>query len=70
MDSVGEKYSKFFPKIFERQNLQNQKISDLYNDDNKSNYSNNPKDIFKSAKNLMKNFTPRTQLPKLLIFCA
>ena len=36
-------------------------------DDNKSKYSNNPKDISKSAKKCMKHFAPRRQLPKLLL---
>ena len=30
--------------------MQNQTISELYTDDNKSKYSSNPKEIFKSAK--------------------
>ena len=30
--------------------MQNQKISELYTDDNKSKHFSNPKDIFKSAK--------------------
>ena len=52
----GEKYSKAFSKVLERQNLQNQIISELY-----------PKDIFKSAKKIVKHFKPRRQLPKLLL---
>ena len=44
----GEKCSQIFLKVLEIQNLQNQTISGLYNDDNKSKYSRNPKDIFKS----------------------
>ena len=46
----SEKCSKTFFKVFERQNLQNQTISEFYTDDNKSKYSSNPKDVFKSAK--------------------
>ena len=46
----GEKCSKTFFKVLERQNLQNQTISELYTDDNNSKHSSNPKDIFKSAK--------------------
>ena len=33
------------------QNMQNQTISDLYADDNKSRISNNPQDIVKLVKN-------------------
>ena len=47
--------------------MQNQTISELYTDDNKLKYSSNPKGIIKSAKTFMKNFTPRIQLPKLLL---
>ena len=46
----GKKCSNAFFKVLERQNLQNQTISELYTDDNKSKYSSNPKEIFKSAK--------------------
>ena len=46
------KYSKSFSKLLERQNLQNQTISNIYNDDNISKHSSNPK------KNI-KTFTPR-----------
>ena len=45
----GEKCSKTFFEVLERQNMQNQTIFE-YNDDNKSIYSSNPKDILKSAK--------------------
>ena len=48
----GEKRSKTLFKVFERQNLQNQTISEFYTDDNKSKYSSNPKDIFKSVKKI------------------
>ena len=48
----GEKYLKKFFRVIDRQNLQNQTISDLYTDDNKSNYSRNPKDIFNFAKRI------------------
>ena len=53
----GEKCSKTFFKVLERQNMQNQTIFELYNDDNKSKYSSNPKDILKSAKKIMKLYT-------------
>ena len=34
--------------------MQNQAIFELYTDNNKSNYSSNPKDILKTAKKLWK----------------
>ena len=46
---------KLFFKILERQNMQNQTIFELYTDDNKSEYSSNPKGILRSAKKIMKN---------------
>ena len=45
-----KKYRKTFLKVFERHNLQNQIIFELYPNDNKSKYSSNPEDIFKCAK--------------------
>ena len=45
-----EKCSKTFFKVLEGRNMQNQTISELYTDDNKSKYSSNPTDILKSAK--------------------
>ena len=39
----------------------------VFTDDNKSKYSSNLKDISKSAKKFMKNFTPRRQLAKLVL---
>ena len=39
-----------------KQNIQNQKISQLCNDDKKTEHSSNPNDIFKSAKTFMKKF--------------
>ena len=51
-DLEGKKSVKLFFRLIDRQNLQNQTISDLYTDDNKSNYSSNPKDIFNSAKRI------------------
>ena len=46
--------------------MQNQTILELYTDDNKSKYSSNPKDILKSEKKIMKNYTP-SELPQLLL---
>ena len=48
----GEKCSKIFFKVLERRNMQNQTISELYTDDNKSKYSSYPRDILKPAKKL------------------
>ena len=50
MAAEGEKCSKTFFKVLARQNIQNQTISELYTDNNKSKYSSNSKDILKSAK--------------------
>ena len=44
-----KKWSKTVLIVLKKQNLQNQTISELYNDDNKSKYSSNPKDILKCA---------------------
>ena len=52
----GKKCPKTFFKVLERQNMQNQRIFELYTDDNKSNYSSNHKDILKFEKKIMKNF--------------
>ena len=65
-EQESKKCSKTFSKLLERQNVQNQIIYELYTDDNKSKYSSNPKNIFKSAKKFMKNLTLRRQLPNLL----
>ena len=54
MGAGGEKWSKSFFKVLERQNLRNQTMFELYADDNKSKYSSNPKEIFKSAKGIWK----------------
>ena len=59
----GEKGSKTFFRVLERQNMQIQIIFELHTDDNKSKYS---KDILKSAKKIMKNSTP-SKLPQLLL---
>ena len=48
-------------QVLERQNLQNQMNSKLSTDDSKSKYSTN------SKKKEKKNFTPRRQIPKLLL---
>ena len=45
--------AKLFSKyLLQRQNMQNQKISEFYTDDNKSKRFSNPKDILKSAKKI------------------
>ena len=55
----GEKYTKTFLKVLERQNMQNQTIFELYTGDNKLKHCSNPKDILKSAKKIMKKSTQR-----------
>ena len=64
----GEKCSKSFFNVLERQNMQNQTISELYTDDKKTKYSNNPvetkyfnnpQDILKSAKIFYKDLYTR-----------
>ena len=52
MKLEGEKFPKSFFEVLKRQNMKNETIFELYTDDNKSKYSNNPKDILKSAKKL------------------
>ena len=47
-DLEGEKCSKTFFKVLERQNMQNQTISELYTDEQKSKYSSNPNNFYSS----------------------
>ena len=47
--------------------MENQTISQLYTDDKKSKYSNNPKDILKSAKNVYENLYIRENVSKSAI---
>ena len=54
-------------KVLERQNMQNQTISELYIDDNKTKYSSNPKDILESAENFYEKLEhQRPRFPNLL----
>ena len=48
----GRKWSKTFFKVLEIQSVQNQTISELYTDDNKSKYSRNCNNILKYAKKI------------------
>ena len=69
-DLEGDKCSKAFFKVLERQNLQNETKSESHADDNRSKYSSNPKDIFKSAKKFYeklytKETTSKASLAKL-----
>ena len=57
----GEKGSRTFFRVLERQNMQIQIILELYTDDSKSIYS---EDILQPAKKYMKNSTP-SKLPQL-----
>ena len=63
----GEKGSKTFFRVLERQNMQIQIICELHADDNKSKYS---KDILKSAKKYEKLYTKQTSTAKFLNFLA
>ena len=46
--------------------MQNKTIFELNSDDNKSKCTSNAKDVFKSAKKIMKNSTPN-KVPQLLL---
>ena len=63
-DLEGEKCSKSSFRILERQNMQNQTISELYTDDKKSKFSSNPEDILKSAKKIYENLYTRKKVSK------
>ena len=65
MGAGRRKMLKIFFKVLERQNLQNQTIFELYTDDNKSKYSINHKEIFKSAKKKRKLYKTLNQGPNL-----
>ena len=56
-DGSGErKMLKKIFALFERQNMWNKTISELYIDNNKWKYSSNSKEILKSTKNLHEKF--------------
>ena len=61
-DLEGEKCSKSFINILERQHMQNQTISELYTDDKKSKVSDNPKDILNSAKKIYENLYTKEEI--------
>ena len=63
-DLEGEKWSQIFFKILERQNMQDQTILELYTDDKKPKYFDNPKDILKSAKKFYENLYTRENVPE------
>ena len=63
-DLEGEKCSESSFRILERQNMQNQTISELYTDDKKSKFSSNPEDILKSAKKIYENLYTRKKVSK------
>ena len=58
----GEKCSKTFFVVLERQNMQNQTMFKLYSHDNKSIYSTNPKDIPKSEKKIYEKLYTKKNL--------
>ena len=63
-DLEGEKCSKSSFRILERQNMQNQTISELYTDVKKSKFSSNPEDILKSEKKIYENLYTRKKVSK------
>ena len=65
LEAGGQKIPQTFLEGLERQNMENQTISKLYTDDNKSKYSSNHMNILKSAKKI-RNSAPRA-LPELLL---
>ena len=58
-DLEGEKCSKIFFKVLERQNMQNQTISELYVDDKKSKSVSNIKTFLHLRKISMTTFIPK-----------
>ena len=54
-DWKGKKCCKTFFNVLERHNMQNQSIAELYIDDKKNKYSNDPKDTLTSAKSFYEN---------------
>ena len=50
-----------------KDNMQNQTVSELYADDNKTKYSSNPNDILKSVENFYEKVYTKRQRQKLLI---
>ena len=66
-DLEGEKCSKNLFQILERQNMQDQTISELNSDDKKSKYSYNPKDKLKSAKKNYENLFTRESVSESAI---
>ena len=62
-----EKCSKTFFRILEKQNMQNQTISEVYIDDDNSDCSSNPKDMLKSEKTFYEKLTLKRKFPKLLL---
>ena len=65
--SDGKKCSKFFFKVSEKRNIQDQILSELYIDYNKSKHSSNLVTFSSLPKISIKNFVPKRQLPKLLL---
>ena len=68
LEAGGQEMPHNFLQVLETENMQNQRIFELYTDNNKSKYSSNPKDILKSGKKkkIMKNSTP-SELSQLLL---
>ena len=53
--------------MYLKDNMQNQRIYELYTDDEKAKYSSKPNDILKSAENFYEKLYFKTQPPKLLL---
>ena len=64
MELAGRKCSKTFFSVLERQNMQNQATSELFTDNKKTKYSNNPQDILKSAKKIYENLYTRGNISR------
>ena len=67
LTSDGKKCSNIFFKVSEEHNMQDQILSELYIDYNKSKHSSNLVTFSSLPKISIKNFAPRRQLPKLLL---
>ena len=67
LDLEGEKCSKYFFKILERQHMQNEAVSELYANDKRSEFSSNSEDILKSAKKFYENLYVEENISKSAI---
>ena len=63
-DLEGEKCSKSFFSVLQRQNMQSQTIYELCTDDKKTKHSNKPQDILKSAKKFYEDLYSRGNISR------